>query len=90
MDYLFGLARNPRLRRIIGGEMWEATGQWNRTGKPSRVFSEFRYQTKKRKGRGWDRERRVVAKAEHIDGKENPRFVVTSLKAGQLDGAGSV
>ena len=23
----------------------------------------------------------VVAKAEHIDGKENPRFVVTSLKA---------
>jgi len=27
------------------------------------------------------RERRVVAKAEHIDGKENPRFVVTSLSA---------
>jgi Transposase DDE domain group 1 len=24
-------------------------------------------------------ERRVAAKAEHIDGKENPRFVVTSL-----------
>ena len=35
--------------------------------------------TKKTKKRGWDRERRVVAKAEHIDGKENPRFVVTSL-----------
>src|SRR5450631_4205001 len=30
---------------------------------------------------GWDRERRVIAKAEHIDGKENPRFVVTSLKS---------
>ena len=28
---------------------------------------------------GWSRERRVAAKAEHIDGKENPRFVVTSL-----------
>jgi len=25
----------------------------------------------------------VVAKAEHINGKENPRFVVTSLEAGQ-------
>jgi hypothetical protein len=36
-------------------------------------------QTKKTKKGGWDRERRVVAKAEHIDGKENPRFVVTSL-----------
>ena len=35
--------------------------------------------TKKTKKGGWDRERRVVAKAEHIDGKENPRFVVTSL-----------
>jgi hypothetical protein len=28
-------------------------------------------------------ERRVVAKAEHIDGKENPRFVVTSLGSEQ-------
>jgi hypothetical protein len=81
VDYLFGLARNQRLRRIIGPQMWEATQQWGTTGKPARVFSEFSYQTRKRKNGGWDRERRVVAKAEHIDGKENPRFVVTSLKA---------
>ncbi len=81
VDYVFGLARNPRLRRIIGPQMWEATQQWGKTGKPARVFTEFAYQTKKRKHGGWDRERRVVAKAEHIDGKENPRFVVTSLKA---------
>jgi hypothetical protein len=59
--------------------MHAATEQWKQTGKPARVFSEFQYQTKKRKKGGWDRERRVVAKAEHIDGKENPRFVVTSL-----------
>jgi hypothetical protein len=81
VDYVFGLARNQRLRRIIGPQMWEATQQWGATGKPARVFSEFSYQTRKRKNGGWDRERRVVAKAEHIDGKENPRFVVTSLKA---------
>jgi hypothetical protein len=81
VDYVFGLARNQRLRRIIGPQMWEATEQWGKTGKPARVFSEFSYQTRKRKKGGWDRERRVVAKAEHIDGKENPRFVVTSLKA---------
>jgi Transposase DDE domain group 1 len=83
VDYVFGLARNQRLRRIIGRAMWEATEEWNRTGTPSRVFREFQYQTRKTKDRGWDRERRVVAKAEHIDGKENPRFVVTSLEAGQ-------
>jgi hypothetical protein len=80
VDYVFGLARNQRLRRIIGPQMWEATQQWGTTGKPARVFTEFAYQTKKRKNGGWDRERRVVAKAEHIDGKENPRYVVTSLK----------
>ena len=79
VDFVFGLARNQRLRKIIGAQMHAATQQWNQTGKPARVFSEFQYQTKKRKKGGWDRERRVAAKAEHIDGKENPRFVVTSL-----------
>ncbi len=80
VEYVFGLARNQRLRRIIGAQMHAATQQWNEIGKAARVFSEFDYQTKKTKKGGWARERRVVAKAEHIDGKENPRFVVTSLK----------
>jgi Transposase DDE domain group 1 len=79
VDFVFGMARNQRLRRIIGAEMHAATQQWKETGKPARVFSEFSYQTKKTKQGGWERERRVAAKAEHIDGKENPRFVVTSL-----------
>ena len=79
VDFVFGMARNQRLRKIIGAEMHAATEQWKQTGKPARVFREFPYQTKKTKKGGWDRERRVVAKAEHIDGKENPRFVVTSL-----------
>ena len=79
VDFVFGLARNQRLRRIIGAQMNEATQQWHQTGQPARVFSEFQYKTKKTKKGGWDRERRVAAKAEHIEGKENPRFVVTSL-----------
>jgi hypothetical protein len=81
VDYLFGMARNQRLRRIIGQQMHEATVQWEQTGKAARVFSEFEYSTKKTSKGGWERERRVVAKAEPIDGKENPRFVVTSLTA---------
>jgi hypothetical protein len=79
VDFIFGLARNQRLRKIIGAQMYAATQQWNQTGKPARVFTEFLYSTRKTKRGGWERERRVVAKAEHIDGKENPRFVVTSL-----------
>jgi hypothetical protein len=81
VDFVFGLARNLRLRKIIGAQMYEATQQWNRTGKPARVFAEFDYQTRKTRKSGWERKRRVVAKAEHIDGKENPRFVVTSLSS---------
>ena len=86
VEFVFGLARNQRLRRIIGEQMWEATQQWAQTGKPARVFTEFQYQTKKTKKGGWDHQRRVAAKAEHIDGKENPRFVVTSMSAEQWTG----
>jgi hypothetical protein len=79
VEFVFGMARNQRLRKVIGAQMHEATQQWKQTGQPARVFTEFEYKTRKRKKGGWNRARRVVAKAEHIDGKENPRFVVTSL-----------
>jgi hypothetical protein len=41
VDFVFGMARNKKLRRIIGQQMHEATVQWHQTGKPARVFSEF-------------------------------------------------
>jgi len=75
VDYVFGVARNERLRAQIESEMQAAAGLYAATGKPARVFTEFFYQTHK----SWSRSRRVVAKAEQIEGKENPRFVVTSL-----------
>jgi hypothetical protein len=81
VDFVFGMARNQRLRKIIGAELQQAKQQWQETGQPARVFVEFPYRTRKRKKGGWERGRRVVAKAEHIDGKENPRFVVTSLSS---------
>ena len=77
VDYVFGLARNQRLRKIIGKEMHQAQRQHQDTGKPARAFAEFSYQTRK----SWSRSRRVVAKAEYLDKGENPRFVVTSLSA---------
>jgi hypothetical protein len=61
VDFVFGLARNQRLRKIIGAAMHEATGQRTKTGKPARVFAEFDYKTKKTKTGGWDRERLSVA-----------------------------
>jgi len=85
VNYLFGLAKNKRLSRIIGADLNTAAKQWKETGKPARIFSEFSYGAKKTKSGGWDRERRVVAKAEHIDGKTNPRFVVTSLTSEECE-----
>jgi hypothetical protein len=79
VDYVFGLARNERLRAAIDEAMAEAAEQHRRTGKPARVFRAFRYQTRE----SWSRARRVVAKAEQLEGKENPRYVVTSLRAKQ-------
>jgi len=77
VDYLFGLARNQRLTRIIGAHMHQARMLHQSTGKAARGFVEFSYQTKK----SWSAARRVVAKAEYLDKGENPRFVVTSLPA---------
>src|SRR5437763_272694 len=79
VEYVLGLARNQRLRRIIGGEMWEAAEQWKATGQSAGVVSEIGYRAKKTNKGGWDRERRGVGKAEHLEGKEKPRFIVTSL-----------
>src|SRR5208282_4673223 len=86
VDFVFGMARNQRLRKIIGAELQQAKQRWQESGKPARVLVEFPYRTRKRKKSGWERERRVVAKAEHIDGKENPRFVVTSLPSAAWEG----
>lgn len=77
VDYVLGLAQNPRLKRQIAWEMEQAAQQYVQTQKPSRVFQEFFYATQDT----WSRERRVVAKAEHLDKGANPRFVVTSLSA---------
>jgi Transposase DDE domain group 1 len=79
IDYLFGLQRNQRLRRIIGKQMHQAQLEHKDTAKAARLFTEFDYQTRK----SWSCSRRVVAKAEYLDKGENPRFVVTSLTAQQ-------
>src|SRR6267378_3924428 len=77
VDYVLGLARNPRLRRKIARPLREAKREQQRTGNAARVFREFFYRTRS----SWSRSRRVVAKAEHLAKGENPRFVVTSLDA---------
>jgi hypothetical protein len=76
VDYVFGLARNVRLQAVLAGPLAEAKRLCLATGKPARVFRDFRYRTRD----SWSRTRRVVGKAEHTLEGANPRFVVTSLE----------
>ena len=78
IDYVFGFARNERLRQSIEPQMQQAAAIHRESGQAARVFTDFAYQT----NTSWSRPRRVVAKAEQIEGKENPRFLVTSLAPG--------
>jgi len=75
VDYLFGLARNPRLVGEIDSELAQAREHSQATGQPARRFKDFLWSTRD----SWSRERRVVAKAEWTGGEANPRFVVSSL-----------
>jgi hypothetical protein len=81
VDFVFGLARNPRLEAEIAGELAEAEAVSRQTGRPSRRFKEFFWTTHD----SWSRRRRVVAKAEWTHGKPNPRFIVTSLRASSCE-----
>jgi hypothetical protein len=75
MGYVFGLAQNDRLNKQIEPQMAQAEKQYQETKTAARVFTEFFYSTKDT----WSRERRVIAKAEHLSKGGNPRFVVTTL-----------
>jgi hypothetical protein len=80
VHYVIGFARNDRLRKIIAPQAEQAARVHQQTGQPARVFTEFAYQTTTG---SWSCSRRVIAKAEQLGGKENPRFVVSNLSAEQ-------
>ena len=74
VGYVVGLARNKALERTAAPAMAEAERLFKATGQAQRSFHEFAYAAKT-----WDRQRRVIHKAEHNAGGDNPRFVVTNL-----------
>jgi len=83
VDYVFGLARNPRLERRIAATLNEARRAAQVSGETTRLYRDFGWSTKD----SWTRRRRVIAKAEWMPGRgdsgANPRFLVTSLKPDQ-------
>ncbi len=75
VKYVLGIAKNDRLKAEIAPELAEVKELCRESGKAARVFKDFTYSTRK----SWSRERRLIAKAEHLPRGSNPRFVVTNL-----------
>jgi Transposase DDE domain group 1 len=81
VGYVFGLARNERLVGAIADELAIAEAESLARGGPARRFADLAWRTLD----SWSRERRVVTKAEHLPKGPNPRFIVTSLAAKEID-----
>ncbi len=75
VDYIIGLAKNARLKALSQPLMDKAKSAFAITPEKQRVFGWVDYAAAT-----WDRERRVIAKAEYTHKGENPRYVVTSLE----------
>ena len=75
ISYIFGIARNAVLERLITPLMEEAEQRFEVTGDKQRLFAETLYAAAT-----WDHPRRVVMKAESLLRGTNPRFIVTNLR----------
>jgi hypothetical protein len=74
IGYIVGLARNTRLEALLAPTLAEAQAEFKTTQTKVRKFIELRYAAQ-----SWDKERRVIAKAEHTAKGANPRFILTNL-----------
>jgi hypothetical protein len=74
VDYLFGIAKNPRLKRFAEPAMLWAEELFERRSTTVKRYTSFDYAAA-----SWPHTRRIIAKAEHSALGRNPRFVVTSL-----------
>ena len=75
VGYIVGLAKNSRINEAAMAHIEKAEAEYERTGRKQRLFTSVKY-----RAIPWDKERRVIAKAEHGPQGSNPRYVVTNLK----------
>ena len=74
--YILGLGCNAVLKTRAQPALAEARRRYERTGKPSRVYRQIRYQAG-----SWHRELRVIVMAEVTALGDNIRFIVTSFES---------
>ena len=76
VDYIVGIAKNKALERHSAESIKQARQCYHQYGRKIRWFTEFYYGAQT-----WNRKRRVIAKIEYSAKGENPRYIVTNLKA---------
>jgi len=74
LGYVIGLIRNDVLERMIEELLHKAHEQYKETNEKQRLFAEGFYQAK-----SWEKQRRVIMKAEWLVQGPNRRFVVSNL-----------
>ena len=80
VHYILGLARNAVLERLTEPYAAESKRLFDETGEKQRLFDDLSYAAGT-----WDRERRVIVKAEHLKEGPNTRLVVTNLPGDPRD-----
>jgi hypothetical protein len=74
VGYVIGLARNKVLEKRAEPFMQQAKTRYEQAQQKQRIFTALQYAAGT-----WDKERRVIHKAEHNSQGDNPRFIVTNL-----------
>jgi len=72
--YIIGLAKNSRLKEMAKPFVDQAEAQFKATDTKQRLFTDIDYAAYT-----WDKQRRVIVKAEHLQQGPNLRFVVSNL-----------
>jgi hypothetical protein len=75
VQYIVGLAKNARVLGQAQSLMEQSAKNFQWQQRKQRLFGEVQYAAQ-----SWDKERRVLVKAEHTEKGSNPRFVVTNLQ----------
>lgn len=75
VDYIVGIGGNVRLKQFGSTLIEQSEEAYEQTSEKQRLFDEFNYAAAT-----WDRERRVIIKAEHTSLGANTRFILTSLE----------
>ncbi len=74
IDYIVGIGANLTLQKIINPLLNKAKKEFEISGEKQQLFTDFYYCAK-----SWNKQRRIIGKAEYNHKGDNKRFIITTL-----------